>query len=193
MDWKAVLTTTDGSTITHAPSQVSTHQQPIPKGPPDVKPVLQALLLADHIYQDRFTGKHVIAGIFSTIWFKADGAKPRTEEVGGEERTMIPGGMQVGSPYAYISLTNFEGTESLTLRYVDLADDMPLFEGNLDVTSDGRLKTVEIVAPLPTLPATKAGTFALELVWKDNPLGTYRVLVQEVPTEGASDDTDTNE
>lgn len=157
-----------------------------------MKPVLQALLLADHIYQDRFTGKHVIAGIFSTVWFKKDGAKPRTEEVEGEERLVVSGGTRAGSPYAYISLTNFEGTEPFTLRYVDLADDIPLFEGTLEVTSDDRLKTHEIAAPLPPLPAAKAGTFALELLWKNDPLGTCRVLVRELPTEGVSDDTDTN-
>lgn len=32
-------------------------------------PVLQSLLLADHIYRDQATGKHVICGIFSTIFF----------------------------------------------------------------------------------------------------------------------------
>jgi hypothetical protein len=30
-----------------------------------VKPVLQALLLADQVYIDRMTGKAVIAGVFS--------------------------------------------------------------------------------------------------------------------------------
>jgi len=32
-------------------------------------PVLQALLVADHIYQDQSTGKFVICGIFGTIYF----------------------------------------------------------------------------------------------------------------------------
>lgn len=32
-------------------------------------PILQSLLLADHVYRDHATGKHVICGIFSTIYF----------------------------------------------------------------------------------------------------------------------------
>lgn len=32
-------------------------------------PVLQSLLLADHVYRDQATGKHVICGVFSTIYF----------------------------------------------------------------------------------------------------------------------------
>ena len=32
-------------------------------------PVLQSLLLADHVYRDQSTGKHVICGVFSTIFF----------------------------------------------------------------------------------------------------------------------------
>lgn len=32
-------------------------------------PILQSLLLADHVYRDQSTGKHVICGVFSTIFF----------------------------------------------------------------------------------------------------------------------------
>lgn len=32
-------------------------------------PILQSLLLADHIYRDQATGKHIICGVFSTIFF----------------------------------------------------------------------------------------------------------------------------
>ena len=36
-------------------------------------PVLQALLVADQIYQDQSTGKFVICGIFGTIFFLPGG------------------------------------------------------------------------------------------------------------------------
>lgn len=158
-----------------------------------MKPVLQALLLADRVYQDKVTGKHIVAGIFSQMLFVKDGAKPRTKEVDGEERQVVPGGMQAGSPYAYISLTDFQGSERFVLRYVDLDEDTPIFEAPFTVSSDDRLKTVEITAPLPPLPITKAGTFALELLWKNEPLGSFRVIVQEMQIKGTSDDTDTND
>ena len=32
-------------------------------------PILQSLLLADHVYRDQATGKHIICGVFSTIFF----------------------------------------------------------------------------------------------------------------------------
>jgi len=32
-------------------------------------PILQSLLLADHVYRDQSTGKHIICGVFSTIFF----------------------------------------------------------------------------------------------------------------------------
>ena len=32
-------------------------------------PILQSLLLADHVYRDQQTGKHIICGVFSTIFF----------------------------------------------------------------------------------------------------------------------------
>ena len=38
-------------------------------GFPMTAPVLQALLVADQIYQDQATGKFVICGIFGTIFF----------------------------------------------------------------------------------------------------------------------------
>ena len=50
-------------------------------------PVLQSLLLADHVYRDQATGKHVICGVFSTIFFNPNpppenvAAKP-TDNIG---------------------------------------------------------------------------------------------------------------
>src|SRR5205823_13708053 len=31
------------------------------------KPVLQSLILADHVYEDKLTGKRIIAGVFNRI------------------------------------------------------------------------------------------------------------------------------
>ncbi len=62
------------------------------------KPVLQALVLADHIYQDKFTGKMVIAGTFNRVVFvrrKAEhGAPPPAEllpPLDGPQRLQSPG------------------------------------------------------------------------------------------------------
>lgn len=68
------------------------------------KPVLQALILADHVYQDRETGKRIIAGTFNQIFFTkpapapgsvavappAPGSAPPPSAPGGEGRRPEP-------------------------------------------------------------------------------------------------------
>lgn len=59
-------------------------------------PILQSLLLADHIYRDQQTGKHIICGIFSTIFFTptptTPPAKAENPENGGNSGHSHEGG-----------------------------------------------------------------------------------------------------
>jgi len=143
-----------------------------------VKPVLQALLLADHIYKDT-TGKHIIAGTFNKMVFAKAGAEPKTVEIDGEEKQLIAGGMQTGSPYAYISLTEIRGKIKCVLRYVNLEQDKALFQTHFSIGCTNPLETVELVLPMPMLPHV-AGVHALELLCDDEPLGSHRVIVEEM-------------
>lgn len=143
-----------------------------------MKPILQALLLADRIYQDK-TGKHIIAGTFNKLMFTKGGAKPKIVEIDGEEKQLIPGGMQAGSPYAYISLTDIRGKVKFLLRYVSLKDNQPLFQTAFSIQCPDPVQTVEVVLPMPTLPH-QAGVHALELLCGDEPLGSHRVIVEEL-------------
>jgi hypothetical protein len=146
-----------------------------------VKPVLQALLIADHVYVDKVTGKKVVAGIFHRMHFTP--AKPIQEQNSEEGRIRLhipPGGLQAGSPFCYISLTEVRNQQHFALRYVDLADDRMYFQSEFDVDCRNPLETIEIVLPLPPLPANKAGVFALELLWNDEHLGSHRINVDEV-------------
>jgi hypothetical protein len=152
-----------------------------------VTPVLQALLLADRIYQDS-SGKHVIAGTFNRMVFVKGGAQLKTVEIDGEERQVIPGGVQVGSPYAYVSLTEVLGKVQCILRYVNLEQDRALFETHFSVENTDPLKTVELVLPMPMLPHV-AGVHALELLCNDEPIGSHRVIVEEVKEEDDGDDS----
>jgi len=144
----------------------------------DVKPLLQALLLADRVYTD-VTGKHIIAGTFNKLVFVPGVLEAKTIDVGGEEKRVIPGGMQAGSPYVYISLTELRGQTRFVLRYVNLEQDKPHFETQFSVDVSDPLKTVELVFPMPSLPHV-AGVHALELLCDDEPLGSYRVIVEEM-------------
>lgn len=53
------------------------------------KPVLQALILADHVYQDRETGKRIIAGTFNQIFFSKPGQAPG--QMSGPPPAQAPG------------------------------------------------------------------------------------------------------
>lgn len=156
-----------------------------------MKPVLQALLLADRVYEDKATGKKIVAGIFQRLFFKRpEDFKAELEKQG---ITSVPGGLHAGSPYAYVSLADVRGKQPFTLRYVDLAEDKPVFEAKFTVSCNDPLKTVEIIAPLPPLPTVKAGTYALELLWNDEPLGSFRVTVEEMHIQGPQNDTNGND
>ena len=202
------------------------------------KPLLQALLLADHVYQDRDTGKKVIAGTFNQLHLtKAKPAPKETEPpaagpAGGQGAApagepapgpgsaagpgagpgdgpgagpsggpaggvaggpgkgpakgprIIPAGQvsRVGSPTAFISLTDIRGTVQLELRYVDLADNEVLLKAPLQIQSDDPLRTIEAVIAVPPLPVPHPGVYALELLCDDEPLGSLRVTVVETPS-----------
>lgn len=150
-----------------------------------MKPVLQALLIADHVYEDK-TGKKIIAGTFNQLRFKTGGMVPQEIEKDGETHHVLQGGQQSGSPYAYISLTECRGEANYALRYVYLDEDQALFECKFQVTSSDPLQTIEVVLPMPSLPILKAGTYALELLCGDEPLGSHRITVKEM--KGEDDD-----
>jgi hypothetical protein len=56
------------------------------------KPVLQALVLADHVYQDKITGKKIIAGTFNRVCFTRMRPRPPAAELEpGEASVSIAG------------------------------------------------------------------------------------------------------
>ena len=147
------------------------------KNPP---PVLQALVLAEHVYQDAATGKKVICGTFNRIQF---GLSPNSEEVeiaDGVKKRSVMGDMQGGSPYAYISITDVCNGTRLVLQFVNLSKNKVLFGTELVVHSENRLATIEIVAPLPSLNIRESGTYAFELVCNGEILGSHRIIAEEI-------------
>ena len=166
-------------------------------------PVLQALLVADHIYQDQATGKFVICGIFGTIFFlpgndepsqKSDAASkdsgagnPTAPESGasgkgasgqGPQQLPLNRLIRAGSPSAYVSLTEVNGQRSFELRYVDLNENNVIFTFEFQVECRNPLETVQMTIPLPVLPVPHEGVFALELVCEGELLGSHRILTK---------------
>jgi hypothetical protein len=154
------------------------------------RPVLQAMVLADHVYQDRATGKMVIAGTFGTVFVGSVNVSrdegDRTDEAErGESKPLVIRGpiSQVGSPYLYLALVEVHGEVPLTLKFVDLSDANVLFEGQLSVTSTDPIGVAEIALPMPPLPVHKLGTYSLDLLYDAEILGSWRVIVKRMEAE----------
>ena len=144
-----------------------------------MKPVLQALVVADHVYEDK-TGKKIIAGTFNTYCFSRKPPVGQLKNADGTERQVLMGGMQVGSPFAYVSLTDVCAETKLRLQFVNLTKNAVLFGTELTITCGDRLKTIEIVAPLPRLPIEEEGVYTLEVVCEEEILGSYRITAKEI-------------
>ena len=145
--------------------------------PHAVQPTLQALLVADRIYVDRDSGKRIIAGVFQRLFVMRGVAD--FEQAQKSERVRRQGAV-AGSPFGYASLTDVDGKQIFNLRYVRLADDQVIFEAELTASSSDRLSHVEFSVPLPPLPTSPLGVYALELLWESVPLGSYRIIVAEL-------------
>ena len=143
-------------------------------------PVLQAMVLADHVYQDKSSGKHVICGTFSNIRFGKRVTKDN-EEGGSQVAGPIT---RAGSPYLYIALIELGKETELEIQYVDLSDASILFNAKLGVAGVDPLKLAEFSIPMPPLPASKPGSYSLDLLHDNEILGSWRVLVQEIREEG---------
>lgn len=137
------------------------------------KPVLKALLVADHVYKDSTSGKIIVCGIFHNIFLRRTSEQPPAF-------TEVQNGFAAGSPFAYVAVTEAKGSHTLNLRYVNLATDLVYFQVELKVECKDPLLTIDIPVPLPVLPMEK-GVYALELLWNSNdPMGSFRITVGDV-------------
>jgi hypothetical protein len=148
-----------------------------------VKPIVQALVLAERVYQD-ITGKKIIAGTFNRVFIPSAEHFVREQPLrNGRTQTLVAGGMHGGSPYAYISLTDVVDGSALTLQFVNLGKNQVLLELALVVNIRDRLEAVEIVVPLPPLPITEPGTYALEITCEGEILRSHRIVAEHIPEE----------
>jgi hypothetical protein len=173
------------------------------------KSVLQSIILAEHVYEDRATGKKIIAGIFHRLTRikppgkpmpkpatapiqaapsapQAPAPSPRsgTPDIAQQERVIqIPmSGLTAGSPFLYLSLTELYGPSTFLLRFVSLADGAVLFHSELKANAPNPLETVEAVVALPPLSPPNSGVYALELLQNNELLGSLRIVVDDAPS-----------
>jgi hypothetical protein len=154
-------------------------------------PRVQALLLADHIYQDRATGKCVICGVFSELYYGSPSVETGPTGQPTHIDVSLDRGFSTGSPWAYISLTELNGDYRFELRYVDLAENAVLLQLVFGVGTFDPLKTVEIVIPLPPLPLPlkapedqRERSCALELLCDDELISSHRVAIKPIEKKG---------
>lgn len=139
-----------------------------------MKPVLQALVVADRIYEDK-SGKKIIVGTFNTWAFSRQPPIGQINHSNGTSQRVILGGVQAGSPSAYLSLTDVCDGTKLILRFVNLTKNMVILSSGASVKNTNRLEMVELVFPLPALPIVEAGTYALEVLCEGAILGSWRI------------------
>jgi hypothetical protein len=149
------------------------------------KPVLQAMVLADHIYRDHATGKFIIAGTFSRVVFvqkRIEKEEAKQGEESGRTRIVGPVG-QVGSPFLYLALVDIEGKIPLELKFVNLADATVLFEASIEIDFPDPLKVAEFSIALPPLQVVQAGNYSLDLLFDDELLGAWRISGEALENE----------
>ncbi len=154
------------------------------------KPVLQAMVLADHIYRDADTGKFLIIGTFGNFFVRPAPQQPPAEpdpDIEGKQRTAAPADVsQAGSPYLYLALTGIHGKQALQLQFVALGDSSVSLKGEIEVESGDPLLLVEFSVPLPPLLPLikKPGAYSLDLLHEGEILGSWRVSFSvQQPTE----------
>ena len=124
------------------------------------RPILQAIVLADHVYEDLHSGKKVIAGTFC--------------EMAAVE---FPTHYNRGA-FLFLSLTGFQGKIPLTIEYVDIKHNDSLLEfGDILASASDPLETCELVVELPDLPLPHPGAYAFEVFLYEVPLGSLRFIV----------------
>lgn len=136
-----------------------------------MKPIVQALILADRVYRD-VSGKFIIVGVFNTLAFKR---APETPPVELDSLQI----QDVGNPWVYINLTDVKGPKRLVLRYEAIAGDKIFFEAEMEVNSDDPVQSVELGCPIPRLPLIP-GVYVLDLLYDGESIGSHRVRCVEI-------------
>jgi|SRR5215217_3256621 len=121
-------------------------------GDRDGGPRLLALLLADHVYRDQASGKHVVAGTFNQL-----------------EAPSLPVRF-TGPVTLFASIAGIRDATTFELRFLELATDQDLLgphEIELEAADAGL--AIEFSVILPPLPLPRPGRYAFRL---SSPAGT---------------------
>jgi hypothetical protein len=122
------------------------------------KPVVQALVLADQIYEDKRTGKKIISGTFNKIW-----------------STKFPTEFSQIT-WAFLALTEVRGTINLEFQFRrEATQDVLAKCPKIPLTSNDPLATCEVVVELPKLPFPAPGSYSFDVLLEQEILGSLRI------------------
>lgn len=127
------------------------------------KPVLQAFILADDVYQGVNHRKFSIVGTFNMI-----------------SSSVFPS-MFHKPTKAYINIAELLNDSEITLRYVDLEDLSVLFESpKFPVKKAMNNRNIEVIIDIPPFPIPHPGVYNLELWIDDTLLSIAKVVVEKI-------------
>ncbi|KAA5543588.1 hypothetical protein FYK55_10265 [Roseiconus nitratireducens] len=159
-----------------------------------VKPVLQAMVLADHVYQDRQSGKHIIAGTFTQIQLRQPPKVTEEVQEDGEKRKRFSGPIGgMGSPYLYLAFTGLRNSQQFCLQLVDLSDAKVLMEYPFKLEFEDPVAIAEVSLGMPHLQLAmprKSGSYSLDLIWSDEQIGSWRIEAVADPVEHSGEKND---
>lgn len=146
--------------------------------PAKPKPTIQTFLLADHVYQDVITKKHIICGTFSTFTHNKPKGKEETDT--GERKVVLDPRGEILHAFAYVNFTNAEGEYRFDVRYNYLRDSIELFRTTEPFVRQAtdRFDVNEFYFPLPAFPCVDSGAYALDLYCDEEMVTTYRLKVE---------------
>ena len=145
----------------------------------DMKPILQAILLAERVYDDT-NGKKIICGTFNRVLMSRE-PTVQAHPLDGN-KTIIQGGTDIGCPSVYVNLTDVVPEIDVALQFVDVSQNKVLLELPMKIHCNDRLGNVEFSVPLPRLGniIKEPGTYSIDLVWNGEIIGSHRVVAEEL-------------
>lgn len=125
------------------------------------EPRLGALLLADHIYRDEVSGKHVIAGTFHQLNVAA---------------FPITFARTIG---VYLAFRGCAGKATIDLDFVEAASGEILMRSRaMEIVCDDPGRSVELALEVPPLPLPRAGQYLFRLTVNGHVLGEAALWAQ---------------
>jgi hypothetical protein len=134
-------------------------------------PVLQALLLCDQVYTDRFTGKRILAGVFDKL--QSDTFPAKLER----------------STFAFISIREVQGEVPLALRFHSLEHGTDWIDIGFTLTNHNPLHSVELVIEIPQFPMPFPGKYLFQLLHEDVEFGSIRIEVEDTTQQTSRGDS----